>query len=219
MCAAKLQSLQPSARARRELTRPLSSLAGEIRTEVDAAERDLKSGLAHAIRAGELLTEAKDTCKHGEWLPWLADNFAFTRQTASGYMRLARHRDQMEGTPSIPIDAALKQLAAPRERVGDPRASLADLDAAIARAHELEAECDAKHQYISGGEWLSPPADYLPDDEQRRMHWILGDGQDLALAAVVELIPLRKQLHQLVRECWGGLVDECDRAIAEIERA
>jgi hypothetical protein len=92
---------------------PLSgSLVGEIREEVAAAERDWHSALAHAMRAGDLLIEAKAQLKHGEWLPWLAANFEMTPQTANGYMRAARNRTQIEGNPSIStIEGALDLVA------------------------------------------------------------------------------------------------------------
>ena len=89
----------------------LDTLAVEIRQEAEAAEADFQSAVVHAIRAGELLIEAKSQVAHGAWIPWLAENFEFTRQTASGYMRLATHADQLEGAPSI--SAALKQIAPP----------------------------------------------------------------------------------------------------------
>jgi hypothetical protein len=90
----------------------LDTLAAGIRQEVEAAEADFQSAVAHAVRAGELLIEAKATVGHGGWIPWLERNFAFTRQTASGYMRLAKHPDHMEGAPSISV--ALKQIAPPK---------------------------------------------------------------------------------------------------------
>lgn len=97
-----------------EIERPLIELAGAIRREHDACERDARSAVEHAIRAGELLIDAKAEVSHGEWLPWLDTNFAFTPQTANGYMRLARRREQIEGAPSISV--ALAELAQPREQ-------------------------------------------------------------------------------------------------------
>jgi hypothetical protein len=93
----------------------ITGLAAEIRAEHEAVEAAAISAVEHAIRCGELLIEAKAQVRHGNWLPWLSENFDFTRQTATAYMRLYANRDQlqMEGPPSI--SAALKQIAAPRE--------------------------------------------------------------------------------------------------------
>ncbi len=63
----------------------------EIRHEFEAAKADLQSGIAHAIRVGELLTEAKKQLRHGQWLPWLADNFEFSDRHARRFMTLAQN--------------------------------------------------------------------------------------------------------------------------------
>jgi hypothetical protein len=96
-------------------TARLPVLASKIHAELQAADADWQSALGHAIKAGELLIEAKAQVRHGQWLPWLEANFEFTRQTASGYMRAAERKDEMEGSPSISLEAALKSLAKPRE--------------------------------------------------------------------------------------------------------
>jgi predicted transcriptional regulator len=50
-----------------EVEKSLGKLAEEINAEHRACEAALRSGLRHAVRAGELLTEAKGQVKHGEW--------------------------------------------------------------------------------------------------------------------------------------------------------
>jgi hypothetical protein len=57
----------------------LDTLGAEIREAHDLAERAARSTVEHAIRAGELLIEAKSRCAHGEWLPWLDANPAHAR--------------------------------------------------------------------------------------------------------------------------------------------
>ena len=41
------------------------------------------------IEIGRELMAAKHEISHGEWLPWLTDNFGWSQQTASNYMRVA----------------------------------------------------------------------------------------------------------------------------------
>src|SRR5215217_7433576 len=53
----------------------LVTLAEQINAEHRAFVGSLKNTAEHGIRAGELLTQAKTKCKHGEWLPWLVKNF------------------------------------------------------------------------------------------------------------------------------------------------
>ena len=67
----------------------LPELADGIRTELGAIEIDNRSALAHAIRAGELLIQAKAQVEHGEWLLWLEKEFPGDRSTAANYMRMA----------------------------------------------------------------------------------------------------------------------------------
>ena len=103
----------------------LPELAAEIRTAIEQADRDWHSALGHAIRAGELLIEAKARCKHGEWLPWLKAN-SFQQQRASEFMRVAK----LPGSGSFAsLNAALKLLAEPRERAGATRETAGEVRA------------------------------------------------------------------------------------------
>ena len=68
----------------------LATLATAINDEHRACETALRTGLSHAIRAGELLIRARSLCQHGTWLPWLHDNFEGSERLAQGYMRVAR---------------------------------------------------------------------------------------------------------------------------------
>jgi hypothetical protein len=74
----------------------LADLAQRINTEHAAVGAAMKSGLEHALRAGELLFEAKASVDHGEWLPWLECNCDIAQRTAQAYMRLAREFPKLE---------------------------------------------------------------------------------------------------------------------------
>lgn len=91
-----------------EPRRTTATIATELRHEAQAAEKDLRSAVAHAIRAGELLTEAKGQVAHGEWLPWIAANFPGSEDTAGRYMKLAANSARARNLPSI--RAALKEI-------------------------------------------------------------------------------------------------------------
>jgi hypothetical protein len=62
--------------------RPLPTLVPLIR---DA----LASGAEQYRRAGLMLCEAKAQLQHGDWLPWLKENFELTRSSAARYMAMA----------------------------------------------------------------------------------------------------------------------------------
>jgi N6-adenosine-specific RNA methylase IME4 len=95
----------------------LVDIAARIRTEHEAVTASLKRGIEHAIAAGELLIEAKDHVPHGQWLPWLAEHCGVTPRSAQLYMRLARHRTELEANTKqishLTIPKALNALAAP----------------------------------------------------------------------------------------------------------
>jgi hypothetical protein len=100
--------------------RSLSPLATAIRREHEAAEASWRDAVAHAVRAGELLIEAKAKLSHGEWLPWLERNFPASVRTAQGYMRLARRAEDAQALAHLGVEGALRELARPREREGLP---------------------------------------------------------------------------------------------------
>jgi hypothetical protein len=75
--------------------------------------------LKHALRAGELLLEAKALAKHGQWLPWLSANVDLSERQAQKYMQLALNRPALEAkAPSeadLTIGDALELIAKPKE--------------------------------------------------------------------------------------------------------
>lgn len=72
--------------AEKSLSRPLKVLVPLIKDELEAADA---AGLEHYRAAGEMLQEAKEQVKHGEWAGWLQRNFHLSGRTAERYMALA----------------------------------------------------------------------------------------------------------------------------------
>ena len=61
----------------------LTHLAAQINAEHRVVRSSFKDVVDHAIRAGDLLIAAKELVgKHGEWLPWLADNTEVSERAA-----------------------------------------------------------------------------------------------------------------------------------------
>src|SRR6266498_1251367 len=68
----------------------LADLAARINAAHESVAGALKSGIEHAIVAGEALIEAKAKVPHGEWLAWLKANCTVSERSAQAYMRVAR---------------------------------------------------------------------------------------------------------------------------------
>lgn len=79
----------------------LTELADQIHVEMAAIERSDSSALAHAIRAGELLTQAKGRLTHGKWIPWMKENFPSDVRTGQRYMLLAANATHVSHLGSV----------------------------------------------------------------------------------------------------------------------
>jgi hypothetical protein len=97
----------------------LSQLADGIRAELDAIAADRRSELAHAIRAGAMLSEAKAKLPRVKWSSWLRDNFTLGRGEATKYMRLAANAKRVEHLSSI--REAVRAIAKSPKRKGKRR--------------------------------------------------------------------------------------------------
>jgi hypothetical protein len=113
-----------------------ADLVAAIRAEHEAAQHCAAQAVAHAIRVGELLQQAKDSLAHGEFGAWLAANVEFSDRTARGYMRLAGlDAANRQRVADMSLRAALQSLAEPRAIAADfepPRCLPAD-DCAVMR--------------------------------------------------------------------------------------
>ena len=101
----------------------LCALAGRIRAEHEATTIAMQRGVEHAIRAGELLIEAKahPEIRRGQWLSWLEEHCAMSVRTAQLYMRVAERRSELEakaqGLAHLTLESAARLLANPSESI------------------------------------------------------------------------------------------------------
>ena len=65
---------------------------------------------------GRCLLEAKAQLRHGEWLPWLRDEAAFSEASAQRYMRLAREYGESRIVTDLGAGKALELLALPESQ-------------------------------------------------------------------------------------------------------
>jgi hypothetical protein len=103
---------------------PIKIVEGEVLTVEEAAIQEInerharvnnlaKDALENAIRIGELLTEQRHRCKHGEWLPWLTKNTDISPKTADRYRALYKNREKFVSVTNL---AEAYQLCLPRPK-------------------------------------------------------------------------------------------------------
>jgi hypothetical protein len=132
----------------------LAALADQINAEHEACDAAMRDGLRHALKAGELLTEAKGRVGHGLWGDWLGLNFKGSERTARAYMQAAREfaalpdakRQRVAEMPYRDVLKVLAEGAAEGERQGE-RVPVADQNAdrrtateAVAGANDVTPE-------------------------------------------------------------------------------
>jgi hypothetical protein len=69
----------------------------------DELRRVLQSGTADSIEIGRLLSEAKDQLDHGQWLPWLQQEFGYSARTAQNYMRAHKFAGKYENVSDLKL--------------------------------------------------------------------------------------------------------------------
>jgi Protein of unknown function (DUF3102) len=113
-----------------EVERSLDALAEEINAEHRAFLRAAEETFRAALRAGDLLNEAKAEAGHGNWTTWVEENCVFSMRSAQVYMQLANNRTQVEemlksAEPAhLSIERVIRELAPPKgESVAEPTGS------------------------------------------------------------------------------------------------
>jgi hypothetical protein len=96
----------------------LDDLAQRITTEHQGIMGAKRNIVERAMKAGDLLIQAKAKAGHGNWLNWLKTNCAgISERTANVYMKLAEGRATIEeklksaATADLTINEALRSLA------------------------------------------------------------------------------------------------------------
>jgi len=95
-----------------------SRIPEQDRETVRAAAVEIKTHLRttveEMIHVGQALIEVRDRIPHGQWLPWLADEFALGERSASDFMNVARRFGGADAANYAQLPgSALRLLAAP----------------------------------------------------------------------------------------------------------
>src|SRR4051812_30321718 len=107
------------------LTAP-EELSAWINEQYRLCEAAAKTSVQHALLAGTGLQKVKAQLGHGEFLPWLTQNFEGSQRTAQTYMKLARDFSaHLEGKSAAAADlsirGALRELTEPQKAEGNKK--------------------------------------------------------------------------------------------------
>jgi hypothetical protein len=120
-----------------EITRTLGDIAKEINREWDLLQTETENAVQRAIRIGRKLTEAKDRCEHGDWLPWLGQNFHGSERQAQVCMRLVK---SAESADFESMSQGLKMIAAANAPEPEAATSARDVQRALQASSGLHGE-------------------------------------------------------------------------------
>lgn len=109
----------------------------------------LQRTLTDAIRIGELLCKAKDTCPHGEWEAWCKRELPFGECTRKWYLRFYLGKDQIGTGADLSIRQAKKLLTPPKPEIVTGN-DAPDPAPAGPRTHIIETKCPTQEAHESG---------------------------------------------------------------------
>jgi hypothetical protein len=78
---------KPKKKGYKQQARWIKQTMREAAIELEKAEKEYRDEMA---AVGDMLMDVKEALPHGEFLPWLEENFDFNERTARQYMRFAR---------------------------------------------------------------------------------------------------------------------------------
>ena len=102
---------------------PTETLAAMAAEKAELVEQHGRKTVQAAIDCGRYLTEIKSRLGHGEWLPWLEENWQYSHFRATQYMRLAQANinSGLYLTDAKDIKDALRILGEAEEAAGTKR--------------------------------------------------------------------------------------------------
>jgi len=138
-----------------QLTNPSQALAPDLPSRINAAhaacEKAVRSGLEHAITAGQLLAEAKAKQHHGEWVEWLETNCPdVSVRTAQRYMQISEQTEAFSKEARRCVDCHTPVTAANAGVPGDT--GMVYTMCYWCRDHRGETHCDDCGKPLADGE-------------------------------------------------------------------
>lgn len=100
---------------------PTETLAAMAAEKAELVEQHGRKTVQAAIDCGRYLIEIKGRLGHGEWLPWLEENWQYSQVWASQFMRLANYNSGYNLADAKDIKDALRILGEAEEAAGTKR--------------------------------------------------------------------------------------------------
>ena len=145
-----------------ENTGIIVTASGRSLEEVKAGIRiRMRSMVNSALEIGMDLIEAKEACRHGEWMPFLKD-LGFSASSAGNYMRIAREVSADSRMAQLPYTKILALMAAPAEDREELAAMADDMSAA-----EIRRLTDERNRAAEAANAETARADQAEQDAKR----------------------------------------------------
>lgn len=100
---------------------PTETLAAMAAEKAKLVEQHGRKTVQAAIDCGRYLIEIKSRLGHGEWLPWLEENWQYSRVWATQFMRLANDNGTYHLENASSINEALRMIGEAEEAAGTKR--------------------------------------------------------------------------------------------------
>lgn len=111
----------------------ITTTSGRSMEEITASVRiHMRNMVNNALELGADLTEAKESCAHGQWLPWLK-TVGISASTAANYMRITKEVSADSKVAQLPYTKILALMAAPPEEREELAEMAGDMSAAEIR--------------------------------------------------------------------------------------
>ena len=164
----------------------------------------------YAIDTGKDLLQAKAMLKHGEFGPWLKENFGWTAKTAQNYMNAANLAEKHPAVAKLK-PAAVAALAAPSTPDVVKSEVIADLEKGnVPTPKEIKAKIAAAKP-VKAGEKLPDPATDLKaysmafEAKYNLVEYLKAAGLEAAIAAMEAAFP--NDILEITRIGGEGLAD------------
>jgi len=102
---------------------PIETLAEMANEAAEQCENNARATVQKAIDAGRYLTAIKEQLPHGEWLPWVAENWKYVPRQAERFMQLANSTRASNLEQASSVREALRIVAADPETPKRDRAA------------------------------------------------------------------------------------------------